>query len=398
MLSQGLVTIAGQGPKDSNGAGKSSLIAALSLLHADAQWRLANGAGAAADLLFTAEFAAQEGNWSNVDHGYVIGVFADAAADTEAELTASALSVWLRINRKAAHLDIRWRTGLYLPYGSTEAERAAGVDELWRGLRKSNGRTDYHANRLSAVLFGGHVRCVSFLSTSVRASPAANLLAQPLNDLNSRQIFHAIATLTGLDRELAKEQAMRSSECDERAKVLEIEGELARWEKSAEAIAGDIEHRRVSRELLQQAQRDWRGRCANWLLAGIERAAELTETIDQLSAELAELKEQEGEADRDIAGLTDQARLAEQVEELRKNYRLLEYREQELSTQIAVASQQCEQQSREQRSLRESARRADDRTPERAAEELAEAQVELEAALQAQGVAAATATSSQPVT
>src|SRR3954452_1590096 len=98
MVGQGLVTVAGQGPVDSNGAGKSSFIAALSLLHADDQWRLAGGAPGAAELLFTAELAAQENRWSSADRGYVIGVFADPAAGTPEELAASTLSVWLRIN------------------------------------------------------------------------------------------------------------------------------------------------------------------------------------------------------------------------------------------------------------------------------------------------------------
>lgn len=66
MIGQGLVTVAGQGPKDSNGAGKSSLIAAVSLLHADEQWRLASGATGAAELLFTvnrAEFRGGRVSW-----------------------------------------------------------------------------------------------------------------------------------------------------------------------------------------------------------------------------------------------------------------------------------------------------------------------------------------------
>ena len=42
LISQGLITVAGQGPTDSNGAGKSSFIAGLSLLHADA--RITNSA------------------------------------------------------------------------------------------------------------------------------------------------------------------------------------------------------------------------------------------------------------------------------------------------------------------------------------------------------------------
>lgn len=60
MVGQGLVTVAGQGPTDSNGAGKSSWIAALSLLHADDQWRLTSGAPGAAELLFTAEAAVRK--------------------------------------------------------------------------------------------------------------------------------------------------------------------------------------------------------------------------------------------------------------------------------------------------------------------------------------------------
>ena len=44
MVSGGLVTVAGQGPKDSNGAGKSSFIAGISLLSGDEQWRWSSGA------------------------------------------------------------------------------------------------------------------------------------------------------------------------------------------------------------------------------------------------------------------------------------------------------------------------------------------------------------------
>jgi hypothetical protein len=195
MVGQGLVTVAGQGPTDSNGAGKSSWIAALSLLHADDQWRLTSGAPGAAELLFTAEAAGQEGNWSNVDRGYIIGVFSDPELTDLAEIEAAAITVWIRINRKASYIDLRWKNGLHVPYGATEAERAAGADALWAALPHSNGRTDFHANKLSTVLYGGQVRCVSFLSTSVRSSPTANLLAEPLNELGPARIFNAIATL-----------------------------------------------------------------------------------------------------------------------------------------------------------------------------------------------------------
>ena len=99
MVSGGLVTVAGQGPKDSNGAGKSSFIAGISLLSGDEQWRWSSGATDAAELLFTAEIAAQDGRWGNADHGYVIGVYTAQDAAGPAELAGSALTVWLRIIR-----------------------------------------------------------------------------------------------------------------------------------------------------------------------------------------------------------------------------------------------------------------------------------------------------------
>ena len=104
MIGRGLITVAGQGPTDSNGAGKSSWIAALSLLHADDQWRLTSGAPGAAELLFTAEAAGQEGNWSNVDRGYIVGVFSDPDLTDLDEIESSAVTVWIRINRKASYI------------------------------------------------------------------------------------------------------------------------------------------------------------------------------------------------------------------------------------------------------------------------------------------------------
>ena len=254
VISQGLITVAGQGPKDSNGAGKSSFIAGLSLLHADDQWKLASGAAGAADLLFTAELSAQETRYSNADHGYVIGVFATPGATTVAELQESSLTVWLRINRKAPYLDLRWRDGLHLTYGTSEAQRAARVDEMWQALPFSNGRTDFHASRLSAVLFGGHARCVSFLSTSVRSSPTPNLLAQPLNDLSAARIFDAIANLTGLDRELEQEQALRSKEHGHRVKVLDAERDLETWQREIAVVEAGIAQRRGARDQLASSE------------------------------------------------------------------------------------------------------------------------------------------------
>lgn len=389
MISQGLVTVAGQGPKDSNGAGKSSLIAAISLLHADEQWRLASGAAGAAELLFTAELAAQEGRWSNVDWGYVIGVFADPRALNDDELSASALTVWLRINRKASHLHLRWQEGLHVPYGTTESERAARVDALWDAMPNSNGRSDFHANRLASVLYGGHVRCVSFLSTSVRSSPAANLLAQPLNDLDPRRIFDAIATLTGLDRELEQEQALRSAEHTHRTEVRDAEADLDRWEEDMAVVEAGIAKRVEARHLLGDAHACWQARCARRLVDGTTRTEEIRGDLAMLDARAGELRPQLVEVEGELAGLSDDEELRRRFREAEGRWKELSGRDQLLDTDHQITVRDLETLTAKHRELSDKARAADGRSVARAHEEQGHKLAALEQALAYKGAAEA---------
>ncbi|NIL39773.1 chromosome segregation ATPase [Salinispora arenicola] len=387
MISQGLVTVAGQGPKDSNGAGKSSLIAAVSLLHADEQWRLASGAAGAAELLFTAEIAAQEGRWSNVDWGYVIGVFADPRADTSDALSAGALTVWLRINRKASHINLRWKDGLYVPYGATESERAAGVDTLWDALPTSNGRSDFHANRLASVLYGGHVRCVSFLSTSVRSSPAANLLAQPLNDLGPQKIFDAIATLTGLDRELEQEQALRSAEYTHRNNVRDTERDLNNWDHEMAVVETGIAQRGHARHLLGNAKASWQARCARHFLDGAARSDEIRHELNVLEDRAKELHAKLSTVEDELSGLTDDEEFNRNFREAEGRWKELSVRDQQLDTGHQVAARQLEDLATTYRELSDKARAADGRSVETAQAEEGGARTAVEQALGSRGVA-----------
>ena len=389
MISQGLITVAGQGPKDSNGAGKSSFIAGLSLLHADDQWKLASGAAGAADLLFTAELAAQETRYANAGHGYIIGVFAAPDAATAAELTESALTVWLRINRKAPYLDLRWRDGLYVSYGTSEAQRAARVDEMWQSLPASNGRSDFHASRLSAVLFGSTARCVSFLSTSVRSSPTPNLLAQPLNDLSAARIFDAIANLTGLDRELEQEQTLRSKEHAHRTEVLDAERDLQTWQREIAIVEAGITQRRGARDQLGASRSSWQSRCARHLVDGLERADEIRSAISELDSRAGELGGQLGEVDAQIEALSDDAEFGRRLAEITSRREGLAVRDKDLDTEYQVAVRRLDELSGQQRRLLEVARAADGRTGEAAALELEGAKEALEEALSAKGAAEA---------
>jgi chromosome segregation protein len=389
MISQGPITVAGQGPKDSNGAGKSSFIAGLSLLHADDQWKLASGAAGAADLLFTAELAAQETRYSNADHGYIIGVFAAPDAATVAELQESSLTVWLRINRKAPYLDLRWHDGLYLTYGTTEAQRAVRVDEMWQALPFSNGRADFHASRLSAVLFGSNARCVSFLSTSVRSSPTPNLLAQPLNDLSAARIFDAIANLTGLDRELEQEQALRSKEHAHRVKVLDAERDLETWQREIAIVEAGIVQRRGARDQLGTSRAAWQTRCARHLVDGLERADQVRSAIKDLDLRTEQLSGELLVVNGQIDALSDDGEFARRLEEIKARRDNLSGRDKDLDTDHQVTVRQLDELGSKHRQLLDLARAADGRNHEVAGQEREIAKEKLEQALADKGAAEA---------
>lgn len=382
----GLITVAGQGPTDSNGAGKSSFIAGLSLLHADEQWRLQSGAQAAAELLFTAELAGQEAVHANADRGYIIGVFAPPTVHTTAELDATVLTVWLRINRPSPHLELRWAHRLHLPYGETENERAAGADDLWNALPRSNGRSDLRANRLARTLYGDTVRCVSFLSTSVRASPTANLLAQPLNELSPERIFDAIGALTGLTRELEQEQKARAEEYHHAKAEEEARSQYDEWDDRMATVEAGIRLREVARILLVDARECWRSRCARHLVDGIaERddiAAELRSNEKTRTQLAVSLDTEKGE----VARLADDQEFQRSYRNRINSYNDLKAQLDELRRVHSEAVGRIETLSTRQRELQEKAQAADGLTVEQAEALRRAAEKERDTAQRAKGV------------
>ncbi len=384
-----LIAVAGQGPKDSNGAGKSSLLAQISLLHADEQWRFGSGAPAAVDLLFNSEDAGGEDRWGNADHGYVVGVFAPATGTLD-QLEAGALTVWIRIDRsrqKGPRLKLRWQEGLQLPTGDSEAEREQAADSVWQALPPRAGRQDVAARDLPRTLYGEHVRCVSFLSTSVRASAAPNLLAQPLNEISERRIFEAIAALTGIDHELEKERQARRHEYDRLREASDAISDLAAWEASAQITENGINARDQARGHVTEAAERWRSRTARMLCDALKRDAEIQLEIAGIDTQI----EQDSRAARELA------RKAEELEDERafkrrqqaaiSTFGRLDGEDRELGNQIAALEQKIEDADHRLRVANEAARDADGRDEETANQERAGADIELEEAVKAVGVA-----------
>ncbi|MFI9590322.1 chromosome partitioning protein ParA [Nonomuraea sp. NPDC052265] len=423
-----LIVVAGAGPKDSNGAGKSSFIASITALLGDEQWRFASGAKAVSELLFNAELASGAGarQWASADHGYIVGVFgppgmdsftpppapppapapAEPAAAHDLTLTeedeegeagsgelfevpdtsGGAITVWLKVNQEAPHLEIRWREGVHLAASPSEAERVARADEIWASLPRSAGRRDVVARDLTKVLYGDRVRCVSFLSTSVRSKVATNLLSQPLNEISPERVFEAIAALTGLDAELEQEREARRDEHAKRVRAAQAADRLAEFEVESKALLGTFDRRDQARVRLAEALRCWRGRQARKLADAAAKdellAAELgrhraagesaAESIALVKAEITTLREDT---------------LDRQVSQARKELAAMQARATRLDADRAVAENSADELRAAIPALEETRRFADGRDVPAAEGELREAGLRLNQALKALGVA-----------
>ncbi|WP_246238390.1 chromosome partitioning protein ParA [Acrocarpospora corrugata] len=375
-----LIVVAGAGPKDSNGAGKSSFIAAITALLGDEQWRFASGAKAVSELLFNAELAAQgDQQWASADHGYIVGVFDVPSAGLP-------ITVWVRVNQEAPHLEVRWADGVLLAKAASEADRVSRADEVWAELPKSAGRRDVVARDLTRVLYGDRVRCVSFLSTSVRSKVATNLLSQPLNEISPERIFEAIAALTGLDAELDQEREARRDEHARRVRAAQAEERLREFESESAALLGTFDRRDQARERLAEALRCWRGRLARRLVDATDRDQGLRtdfaahqDTADTASDAIAAIK-------TEISGLKDDS-LDRALAAARRELATTQVRAGKLETERAVVQNTADELRAQIPVLEDLQRQSDGRDLPTANAELADARHRLNEALKAQGVA-----------
>ncbi|MDA0645661.1 chromosome partitioning protein ParA [Nonomuraea ferruginea] len=401
-----LIVVAGAGPKDSNGAGKSSFIASITALLGDEQWRFASGAKTVSELLFNAELASGAGarQWASAGHGYIVGVFAPAAGsesldaytvdpgDDDGELFGVAgrpdapLTVWLRVNQEAPHLEIRWREGVRLAAAPSEAERVARADEIWASLPRSAGRRDVVARDLTKVLYGDRVRCVSFLSTSVRSKVATNLLSQPLNEISPERVFEAIAALTGLDAELEQEREARRDEHAKRVRAAQAAERLAEFETESRALLSTFDRRDQARVGLAGALRCWQGRQARKLADAAAKDSALAAELAGHRAAGETAAEAIAEVKAEIATLKDDT-LDRRVTEARKELAALQARAAKLDADRAVAENSADELRGRIPALEETRRFADGRDVPAAEGELRESRLRLNEALKALGVA-----------
>lgn len=308
------VAVTGQGPKgDSNGSGKTSFLAAVSLLHGEAQWRLETDGGRhAGGLLFRpAAAGVADASYRPADHGYIVGVFADPARPDERQVT-----VWMRLSVAAPYVQVRHTDGLHVAHGAGDQERWEQADALWDAL--APGGT-FGARRLTAALYGDAPRCMAYLDTTLRPG-APSLLSQQMTEMTPERIGESLIALTGreglLDHEL--EQRRRLAEQHLGLRDLEARDERTRAEEQAELAA--VEDRDRSRAALADGEHLWRLHFARGYLDAVEEDGRLADAVaaaqavaDRAQAE-AQAAAAEVEALRARTDLAQTARLlAEEV-------------------------------------------------------------------------------------
>jgi hypothetical protein len=207
------IAVSGVGPQsDSNGSGKTSFQAAMTVLLADPQWRLeVNGGRSAAGLLFAPHAAGVNGEvFAAAEHGFIVGVFTDDAALDDVDRTAveaSALTVWVRLSSTSPHLQVRWAEGVYVARAAVEDERYRQAEDIWQALPVPNRCS---ARAMAETLYGTAPRCMSYLDTPVRRT-GPSLLSQQMTEMTAEAIGDSLIDLAGLRQRFDSEQEQRNA-------------------------------------------------------------------------------------------------------------------------------------------------------------------------------------------
>lgn len=281
------VAASGQGPKgDSNGSGKTSFLAAASLLLGEAQWRLeGTGSQYAANLLFKPESAGLDPNhrYAQADHGYIVGVFAEPENPE-----ATALTVWLRIASASPYVKVRWTTGLHIAVAETDVERYAEADALWEALPRAE---ELGPKRFAAELYGQAPRCMAYLDTPMRPS-APSLLSQQMTEMSPARIGDALIELTGRQGLLETEEEQRSKLADQKAQLKEKVDDDNRARLDEQTDLDGVHHRNRARDHLADGEHMWRLHFAKGYIDNLAKDHEYGEMIDDLVEQVSGFEEE----------------------------------------------------------------------------------------------------------
>lgn len=301
------VAVSGIGPKgDSNGSGKTTFLAALSILPADPQWNLeSNGGRNASGILFRPDAAGLDPSLraTPAPYGYVVGVFAEPDAVHESTLT-----VWVRVSATSPYVQAKCAPWLHVADARAEEDRHLQADRLWQELPHAGVIS---AKRMAQELYGDAPRCLSYLDTSLRPA-IPSLLSQEMTKMRPAEIGTALIALAGRTGQLEEENHNRGTTLELQAKLKDQEGyeDLTRIREDAE-LAGVCARDRAG-TLLADAQRKWTRYAAWQYLAVLAEHDAVGEEINGRTEVLADRElavEKAGAALTTLRAISDLAEL-----------------------------------------------------------------------------------------
>ena len=305
------VAVSGVGPKgDSNGSGKTSFLAAVSILLADPQWQFeSNGGKFASGILFRPDAAGIDPSLkvTPAPYGYLAAVFTEPGDPTE-----TALTVWVRVSATAPYVQARWIPGLHIADADDDEERVLQADALWQELPAGN---TISARRMAQELYGDAPRCLSYLDTELRPS-IPSLLSQQMKKMKPDEIGSALLALSGTSSQLDEEDRQRGTLLNQQSLLKQTEQEAAVAQAEEDAELAAVAARDSARQMLADAQAKWRLYTARQYLNSLAQdrldASTLSERMDIHEAAKAVTAQAVTELERlrNVGDLSEQERQA----------------------------------------------------------------------------------------
>ncbi|MDX6690523.1 MAG: chromosome segregation protein [Solirubrobacteraceae bacterium] len=298
------VAISGRGPKgDSNESSKTTALAATSLLLGDSEWRL-RGAGSqyAVGLLY--DPPGLEHLAHAADQGYVIGLFAQAG-----EPPTELLTVWMRINRRSPHIEVKVQSGDGLLEFDDGQLVPALADDHWRSMTHI-GKGASLGPRFAEALYGTSPRCIAHLTRRGNLKTRnASLLNAAAGGFGAEEIGDELVRLAGRQDILDDDMAQRSLLGAVTDQLKERQREAQEREREYEHQLRELDNRDRARGLLTTAQHDWDSHDARRLVdlqdARVEKQTAMDSELDRRSG----LDERLAVAESAFAELGDDAQL-----------------------------------------------------------------------------------------
>jgi hypothetical protein len=323
--------VSGRGPKgDSNESGKTTFLAAVSLLHAEGQWRLETDHGRrASGLLFEpATAGVADAEYRGADHGYIVGVFAHPGQPQDSQLT-----VWMRVSVSAPYILVRHTAGLRVAHGESDQERYEQADALWEALGKG---TEIGSRKLAGDLYGDAPRCIAYLDTSLRPG-APSLLSQQMTEMTPARIAEALIALTGRESMLDHEQEQRRlfSEQHLKLEAKVFADKQTRRDEDTELSA--VEDRNRARTALGEGEHLWRLHFARGYLDAVAEDELAGKAVGTAEAAVQSTQREVDTAAATFARLRDDTDLAQAALRAKGEVDRLEGRHEEAIQHVVLA-------------------------------------------------------------